>query len=89
MSTWTWDLGLRWWLDYFNMVDNTSTWDPGSLVYFNIMVHTYPWDPGIWLYFLLTSVDALQGKRPSSREFLLLGVSLRPYKNIQKSIYSG
>jgi hypothetical protein len=50
MSTWTWDPGLQWWLEYFNMVDFLSTWDLGSLVFFNIMVHNYPWDPGIWLY---------------------------------------
>jgi hypothetical protein len=50
MSTWTWDPGLQWRLDYFNMVAFISQWDPGSLVYFNTMVHTYPWDPGIWLY---------------------------------------
>jgi hypothetical protein len=25
MSTWTWDLGLQWWLDYFSMVDFLST----------------------------------------------------------------
>jgi tRNA(Met) C34 N-acetyltransferase TmcA len=50
MSTWTWDPGLQWWLDYFSMVDFLSTWDLGSSVFFNIMVHNYPWDPGIWLY---------------------------------------
>jgi hypothetical protein len=50
MSTWTWDSGLQWWLEYFNMVDFLSTWDLGSSVFFNIMVHNYPWDPGIWLY---------------------------------------
>jgi tRNA(Met) C34 N-acetyltransferase TmcA len=50
MSTWTWDPGLQWWLDYFSMVDFLSTWDPGSSIFFNIMVHNYPWDPGIWLY---------------------------------------
>jgi hypothetical protein len=50
MSNWTWDPGLQWQLDYFNMVASISQWDPGSLVYFNTMVHTYPWDPGIWLY---------------------------------------
>jgi hypothetical protein len=50
MSTWTWDPGLQWRLDYFSMVASISQWDPGSLVYFNTMVHTYPWDPGIWLY---------------------------------------
>jgi hypothetical protein len=50
MSTWTWDPGLQWWLDYFNMVVVLSTWDLGSSVFFNIMVHNYPWDPGIWLY---------------------------------------
>jgi hypothetical protein len=50
MSTWTWDLGLQWWLDYFNMVDFLSTWDLGSSIFFNIMVHNYPWDPDIWLY---------------------------------------
>ena len=50
MSTWTWDPGLQWWLDYFSMVDSISQWDHGSLVYFNIVVHTYPWDPDIWLY---------------------------------------
>jgi hypothetical protein len=49
MSTWTWDLGLEWWLDYFNMVTSTSTGDHGSPTYFIIMVHTYPWDLGIWL----------------------------------------
>jgi hypothetical protein len=57
MSTWTWDPCLQWWLDYFNMVDFISTWDPSSLVYFNTMVHTYPWDPGIWLYTLITSIE--------------------------------
>jgi hypothetical protein len=57
MSTWTWDPGLRWSLDYFNMVASTCTWDLGSLAYFNIMVHTHPWDPGIWLYFLTTSIE--------------------------------
>jgi hypothetical protein len=50
MSTWTWDPGLQWWLDYFSMVAFLSTWDLGSPVFFNIMVHNYPWDPGIWLY---------------------------------------
>jgi hypothetical protein len=50
MSTWTWNPGLQWWLDYFNMVVFLSTWDLGSTVFFNIMVHNYPWDPGIWLY---------------------------------------
>jgi hypothetical protein len=50
MSTWTWDPGLQWWLDYFNMVAFLSTWDLGSPVFFSIMVHNYPWDPGIWLY---------------------------------------
>jgi tRNA(Met) C34 N-acetyltransferase TmcA len=50
MSTWTWDPGLQWWLDYFSMVDFLSTWDLGSSVFFSIMVHNYPWDPGIWLY---------------------------------------
>jgi tRNA(Met) C34 N-acetyltransferase TmcA len=50
MSTWTWDPGLQWWLDYFSMVDFLSTWDLGSSVFFNIMVHNYPWDLGIWLY---------------------------------------
>jgi hypothetical protein len=50
MSTWTWDPGLQWWLDYFNMMAFLSTWDLGSPVFFNIMVHNYPWDPGIWLY---------------------------------------
>jgi hypothetical protein len=50
MSTWTWDPGLQWWLDYFSMVDFLSTWDLGSSVFFIIMVHNYPWDPGIWLY---------------------------------------
>ena len=50
MSTWTWDPGLRWWLDYISMVAFLSTWDLGSPVFFNIMVHNYPWDPGIWLY---------------------------------------
>jgi hypothetical protein len=42
MRIWTWDPTLQWRLVYFNMVDNTSTWDLGSLAYFNIMVHTYP-----------------------------------------------
>jgi hypothetical protein len=50
MSTWTWDPGSQWKLDYFSMMVFISPWDPGSLVYFNTMVHTYPWDPGIWLY---------------------------------------
>jgi hypothetical protein len=50
MSTWTWDPGLQWWLDYFSMVAFLSTWDLGSSVFFSIMVHNYPWDPGIWLY---------------------------------------
>jgi tRNA(Met) C34 N-acetyltransferase TmcA len=50
MSTWTWDPGLQWWLDYFSMVDFLSTWDLGSSIFFSIMVHNYPWDPGIWLY---------------------------------------
>jgi hypothetical protein len=50
MSTWTWDPGLKWWLDYINMVALLSTWYLGSLVFFSIMVHNYPWDPGIWLY---------------------------------------
>jgi hypothetical protein len=50
MSTWTWDPGLQWWLDYFNMVDFLSTGDFGSSVFFSIMVHNYPWNPGIWLY---------------------------------------
>jgi hypothetical protein len=50
MSTWTWDPGLEWCLDYFSMVDFLSTWDLGSSVFFSIMVHNYPWDPGIWLY---------------------------------------
>jgi hypothetical protein len=50
MRNWTWDPGLQWQLDYFNMVASISQWDHGSLVYFNIVVHTYPWDPGIWLY---------------------------------------
>jgi hypothetical protein len=50
MSTWTWDPGLQWWLDYISMVAFLSTWDLGSPVFFNIMVHNYPWDPGIWLY---------------------------------------
>jgi hypothetical protein len=57
MSTWTWDPGLQWRLDYFSMVAHISTWDPGSPVYFNTMVHTYPWDPGIWLYTLITSIE--------------------------------
>jgi hypothetical protein len=57
MSTWTWDPGLQWQLDYFNMVAHIPTWDPGSPAYFNIMVHTYPWDPGIWLYTLITSIE--------------------------------
>jgi hypothetical protein len=57
MSTWTWDPGLQWQLDYFGMVDFISTWDHGSLVYFNTMVHTYPWEPGICLYTLITSVE--------------------------------
>jgi hypothetical protein len=51
MSTWTWDPGLQWRLDYFNMVALISQWDPGSLVYFITMVHTYPWDPGSLVYF--------------------------------------
>jgi hypothetical protein len=50
MSTWTWDPGLQWWLDYISMVAFLSTWDLGSPVFFSIMVHNYPWDPGIWLY---------------------------------------
>jgi hypothetical protein len=50
MSTWTWDPGLQWWLDYFSMVHFLSTWDLGSSVFFSIMIHNYPWDPGIWLY---------------------------------------
>jgi hypothetical protein len=57
MSTWTWDPGLQWRLDYFSMVACIPTWDPGSLVYFRTMVHTYPWDPGIWLYTLIASVE--------------------------------
>jgi hypothetical protein len=57
MSTWTWDPDLQWQLDYFKMVSNIPTWDPGSPAYFSIMVHTYPWDPGIWLYTLITSVE--------------------------------
>jgi hypothetical protein len=57
MITWTGDLGLKWWLDYFNMMDFIYTWDPSSIVYFNTMVHTYPWDPSIWLYTLTTSVE--------------------------------
>jgi hypothetical protein len=57
MSTWTWDPGLQWRLDYFSMVAHIPTWDPGSLVYFRTMVHTYPWDPGIWLYTLIASVE--------------------------------
>ena len=57
MSTWTWDLGLQWRLDYFSTVAFISTWDHGSLVYFNTMVYTYPWDPGIWLYTLIASVE--------------------------------
>jgi hypothetical protein len=56
MSTWTWDFGLQWWLDYFIMVDFISIWDPSSLVYFSTMVHTYPWDPNIWFSTLITSV---------------------------------
>ena len=50
MSTWTWDPGLQWWLNYFSMVAFFSTWDLGSSVFFSIMVHNYPWDSGIWLY---------------------------------------
>jgi hypothetical protein len=50
MSTWTWDPGLQWWLDYFSMVAFLSTWDLDSPVFFSIMVHNYPWDLGIWLY---------------------------------------
>jgi hypothetical protein len=50
MRNWTWDPGLQWRLDYFNMVASISQWDLGSLVYFRTMVHTYPWDLGIWLY---------------------------------------
>jgi len=57
MSTWTWDPGLLWWLECFNMVAHTPTWDPSSPTYFNIMVHTYPWDSGIWLYFLIPIVE--------------------------------
>jgi hypothetical protein len=57
MSTWTWDPGLQWWLDYFSMVAHIPTWDHGSPTYFSIMVHTYPWDPGIWLYTLITSIE--------------------------------
>jgi hypothetical protein len=56
MSTWTWDPGSQWKLDYFSMMVFISPWDPGSLVYFSTMVHTYPWDPGIWLY-IITSVE--------------------------------
>jgi hypothetical protein len=50
ISTWTWDPGLQWWLNYISMVAFLSTWDLGSPVFFSIMVHNYPWDPGIWLY---------------------------------------
>jgi hypothetical protein len=50
MSIWTWNSGLQWRLDYFNMVAFLSTWDLGSPIFFSIMVHNYPWDPGIWLY---------------------------------------
>jgi hypothetical protein len=57
INTHTWDPGLRWSLDYFNMVAITCTWNLGSLDHFNIGVNTYPWDPGIFLYFLTTSVD--------------------------------
>jgi hypothetical protein len=28
MSTWTWNPGLWWILNYLNMVANTCTWDP-------------------------------------------------------------
>ena len=51
MSTWTWDPGLQWRLDYFSMVDLIFQWDPSSLVYFITMVHTYPWDLGSLVYF--------------------------------------
>jgi hypothetical protein len=50
MRNWTWDPGLQWRLDYFNMVASISQWDHGYLVYFIIVAHTYPWDPGIWFY---------------------------------------
>jgi hypothetical protein len=51
MSIWTWEPGLQWQLEYFNMVVLISQWDLGSLVYFITMVHTYPWDPGSLVYF--------------------------------------
>jgi hypothetical protein len=57
LNTCTWDPGLRWSLDYFNMVASTCTWDLGSLAYFNIVVNTHPWDPGLWLYLLTTSIE--------------------------------
>jgi hypothetical protein len=52
MSTWTWDPGLQWRLEYFSMVALISQWDPDSLVYFITMVHTYPWDPSSLVYFI-------------------------------------
>jgi hypothetical protein len=57
MSSWTWDPGLLWWLDDFNMVARILTGDPSSPTYFWIMVHAYPWDPGIWWYTLITSIE--------------------------------
>ena len=63
MRTWTWDPGLQWQLDYFNMVDFLSTWDFGSPVFFNIMVQNYPWDPGIWFLTLIKSIEDNNCKR--------------------------
>jgi hypothetical protein len=55
-NTRTWDPGLKWSLDYFNMMASIFTWDLGSLACFNIMVQNHPWDPSIWLYFLTIRV---------------------------------
>ena len=63
MSTYTWDPGLQWRLDYFSMVSYIPTWDPRSPSYFNIMVHTYPWDHGIWLCTLIISIEHNAFKR--------------------------
>jgi hypothetical protein len=49
-STWTWDPGFQWWLDYFSMVAFLSTWDLGSPIFFSIMIHNFSWDVDIWLY---------------------------------------
>jgi hypothetical protein len=57
MSTWTWDPGLQWWLEYFSMGAHIYTWYLGSPVFFNIMVHNYPWDLGIWFSTLITSIE--------------------------------